>query len=209
MNSTRWKAPSYAQLDVFEKELGPLYKQSEALQKKILSLCEKRDAIVEEIDRVAVDRLPKAPGMIGIDPDKLTKAQWAWLLQAGHRVSSCRYTHRTQVLEGLGLSGMGFYETTEQPCITIHHYGFNKDRALRSIKLLVTHLKADKVVDPRHGPEQGIRILLTGLESSTTSVFYIHEDKTVTLYVDRYSNPRKFKSIKELLDWYETAKKED
>lgn len=201
MSATRWKAPTYKELQGYADELEPLYKQASSIERKILRLVNKRNKVRDKLDQEAVESIS--------DISKLTAAQWRWVLRTGHDESMVHHKFREKVLSTLGLSTFGYMEETLQPLLALHPYGFNKDTMAKSLAVILRHMKPVTVEDSRHGTERGVRIMVHGVSEDMTAVCYIHEDRDVTLYLSRYGEPKKFKKLTDFLAWYEENKSAD
>ena len=183
-------------LQQIAEELKPLHKDVEQLNNKIRTLNEEREKLTEEQSQHTIKSLPK-------DYKKFNTEQWLWVLSKGHDIGGMiHHNFQCAVLNKMGFDSYGFYPETNQVSINMSSWK-NKPLAVikEGFKILRKYLKPVTVVDYRHGTETGIRVDVYGLVEYTTSVVYVHEAGDVILYKTGYTNPIKFKSFNEFVDY--------
>lgn len=193
----KWNPPNLSVLIPLDEKIEPIRKEIESCQKKLTTILNKREKMLNAIEQEAIAALPK-------NRKRWTKEQWEWVLETGHGESQAHYKFKSAIFEELGLACFGFLPDTKQPSVAIHgSQGFDKNKILASLNILLPHLKPVTVKDTYHGEETGVRLDLHGIEEGWTSTVYVHNKGDVSLYVDRYSEPKDFPSLKAMFDWYE------
>ena len=202
ITTPKWKAPTYSEIDKFQKELAPLHKELDTLQNKVAQLCSKRNRVRDRIDKEALKGIPQ-------EPEQLTPAQWRWVLKTSNEESMSHHQFKEGLIFKLGFYTCGYFPETEQPALAIPLSLHTFDKLKTGLKILLKYLKPVKVgYIHRHSKgEVGVRITVGGIpdHGDDMAVMYIHEDNTITLYTSRFSDPKKFRNLKRFFIWCEAT----
>ena len=77
-------------------KLGPLYKEKELLEKKIIRLFNQRKKLKNDLSADFSATIP-------LDLSKITKEQWEWILYGGHDETESQYNFLGKIIKSLTL----------------------------------------------------------------------------------------------------------
>lgn len=190
-------------LKEIERELDPLYKQQESLNRKIHRLCNARTKLREAEDVAYISKIPK-------DIRRVTDTQWEWILRHDHTSDgTARYKYCSEKLFYMGFEACGLHPETSQWVLSINEYGFDAGKVKKSFEIIRKYIKPLTEEDPGHCKDTGICIKVSGLREDMTSVLYVHRTGDVTLYLSSNKGDVKtFQSFDAFVDWYQENKGE-
>jgi hypothetical protein len=188
-------------LKEIELEIGSIHEAKEVLDRKLNRLIYARQKLQDLDSAEYIKAIPS-------DLSKISPKQWRWILEAGHHIQGkVRYDFCNSIIEKTGLGVSGFWQETSQSALYINP-GQDLGKVLVGYKHIKRHLIPAKV-EGHQSTETGIRFAVHGLAEDMTSVLYVHQKGDVTLYVDRWSKPKRFSNFKAFLNWYSVVEKVD
>ena len=192
-----------------ELEIKNIHDKIEALNKKLIPLINQRQSLQDKDSAEFIKTIPA-------DLSKISPKQWRWILEAGHHIQGkVRSEYCNAIIEKLGFGVSGYWQETSQFALYIFPRqdlaqqakmsGQSEFRCLEKVlvgfQLIKKHLIPTEV-ESHQSTETGIRIAVHDLEENTISVLYVHQKGDVTLYKNRWSEPKKFSNFRTFIKWY-------
>lgn len=189
-----------AEYEKYVGEISALQKKIKGLSRRITTLLNKANAIKNEWNNEFISTIPS-------DISKITPKQWEWILSHGEGAGEAQYRFSTKLASDYGWHAFGYHPETNQftLCLYFDENTDDFDKIKEFYGYFSKHLKPVKATD-RGITEKGKPFNISGLAEDTTSVAYIREDDSISLHIDRWSDPKKFKDFNELVDWLKRRK---
>lgn len=188
-------------LKEIELEIESIQETKESLDKKLTVLIKKRQKLQDQDATEFIKGIPS-------ELSEISPKQWRWILEAGHHIQGrVRSDFCDSVIQKTGFGVSGYWQETSQSALYINP-GHDLEKVMAGYKVIRKHLIPVKV-ESHQSTEEGIRFAIHGLTENMTSVLYVHKKGDAALYVDRWSEAKKFGNFYSFIHWYSTAKKVD